>query len=573
MPTTAALTAARTRIVALLLAASTLLLPPLGRAFSFGSPLKGASTAVDPALLGVDHGTQRVIVQKWSSSDRAPERAVASLGGHITRDLSIINGFGATLDASAVRALAATEGIRAISLDGTVRLLGSGSTTPNSLNTQVMHADQAWAAGLSGRGVTVAVIDTGIAAVPALSGRIKPVVVDELTGATASCMNFSGEATCDDSYGHGTFVAGVIAGNGAAGGSNFKGVAPEASLVSVKLSGRDGAADVSTLLAAIQWVVSFRDRYGIKVLNLSVGSDSAQSYRLDPLNYAVEKAWDAGITVVVAASNRGPNPATITKPGDDPWVVTVGAIDDNGTIGAGDDAVPNFSARGPTLSDAYAKPDVVAPGAHVVSLRAPGSAIDANFPTYVNNHYRKGSGTSFATPAVAGTVALMLEQNPTLVPNRIKYALMSTARPTASADQFAVGAGLVDVNAAIFSAPAGIANAGLVLSTGMGSLDLSRGTLQVQTTDVVPVVIAGSQTQQLRLFDATEYAGASWHGASWHTSQWAGASWHGASWHGASWHGASWHGASWHGVNEDENAADRNYGTGWLGSALLGAWE
>src|SRR5207245_1877202 len=128
--------------------------------------------------------------------------------------------------------------------------------------------------------------------------------------------------------------------------------------------------------AAIQWVVSFKDRYGIKVLNLSLGTDSTQTYRTDPLNYAVERAWDSGIVVVVSASNRGPGPATISKPGDDPLVITVGAVDDRGTPGLGDDELPNFSSHGPTAADGLAKPDLVAPGGHIVSLRAPGSAID-----------------------------------------------------------------------------------------------------------------------------------------------------------------------------------------------------
>src|SRR5262249_4290313 len=157
-----------------------------------------------------------------------------------------------------------------------------------------------------------------------------------------------------------------------------------------------------------------------------------------PLNYAVEKAWDAGITVVVAASNRGPDPATISKPGDDPLVITAGAVDDMGTPALADDELPDFSSRGPTAADGLAKPDVVAPGAHVVSLRAPGSAIDTQFPTYVDGSYRRGSGTSMATGVTSGAVALMLSANPNLTPNAIKYALTTSARSVASSDPMAV---------------------------------------------------------------------------------------------------------------------------------------
>ena len=279
--------------------------------------------------------------------------------------------------------------------------------------------------------MTVAVIDTGIADVGDLAGRVLP-VTDRVTGVTTACQNLSGEDGCGDSYGHGTFIAGLIAGNGAASGGEYRGVAPGANLVSVKIAGRDGASDVSTVIAAIQWTVSFKDRYGIKVMNLSLGTDGTQSYKTDPLNYAVERAWGAGIAVVVAASNRGPAAGTIAKPGDDPWVITVGAVDDRGTPGVGDDSIPQFSSRGPTAADGLAKPDVVAPGAHVVSLRAPGSAIDTEFPNSIGNGYRKGSGTSMATAVVSGAVALMLQRNPAMAPDQVKYALMSTARNAAS---------------------------------------------------------------------------------------------------------------------------------------------
>src|SRR4029077_7912703 len=143
---------------------------------------------------------------------------------------------------------------------------------------------------------------------------------------------------------------------------------------------------------------------------------------------------DSGIAVVVAASNRGPGPGTISKPGDDPLVITVGAVDDMGTPGLGDDQLPNFSSHGPTAADGLAKPDLGAPGGHLVSLRAPGSAIDTQFPTYVDGAYRRGSGTSMATGVVSGSVALMLQANPGMTPNRVKFALTSTARPAASND-------------------------------------------------------------------------------------------------------------------------------------------
>jgi serine protease AprX len=296
---------------------------------------------------------------------------------------------------------------RKVRVQGTMAAPGSQI---RSVYPKVVRADDAWRNGVTGQGVTVAVVDTGIADVPDLAGRI--VQVQDGLGPPKPCKNLSGELNCDDAYGHGTFVAGIIAGNGAGSGGKWKGVAPGARVLSVKIAGANGAADVSNVLAAIQWVVSFKDTYGIRVLNLSLGTDSTQTYRTDPFNYAVERAWEAGIAVVVSAGNRGPDPWTISKPADDPWVITVGATDDRGTRTVSDDYLPEFSARGPTAANALPKPDVVAPGAHIISLRAPGSTVDNTYPMYVDGSYRRGSGTSMAAGVVSGAVALMLQANP-----------------------------------------------------------------------------------------------------------------------------------------------------------------
>ena len=542
------------------------------------SSLPPVSAILDPALTaaGVTAPVTASVIVRGADAGSVAE-AVRRSGGRVERVLPIVDGVAAVVDPAALASLARDAAVSQIAANRSVHLndAGDGGTppTPTSVYPQVLGADQVWSAGYTGKGVTVAVIDTGIANVPDLAGRIVPVVVNDLTGATEPCINFSGEAGCADSYGHGTFVAGMVAASGATSNGLYKGVAPKAKVLSVKLAGRDGAADVSTLLAALQWVVSHKDRYGIRVVNLSLGSDSPQSYLIDPLNYAVEKAWNAGIVVVVAASNRGPTPGTITKPADDPWVVTVGAVDDRGTVELGDDLLPNFTGRGPTLSDQLVKPDLVAPGAHVVSLRAPGSAIDENFPTYVDAYHRKGSGTSFATPTVAGTVALMLQRDPSLTPDRVKHALMSTARETASSSPFDVGAGIADAYAATFTAPEGLANQGLLQSDGTGSIDASRGTLRALDT-TTGLAIEGVLTQQGLVWSQVQFLDPIWNELTWSTSQWTGANWHGANWHGANWHGANWHGANWHGANwhgvEDDS---QSYGQGWLGSAIYGAWE
>ena len=548
---------------------ASLTIAPIASSVSASAP-----ASIDPALRAAQ-GLTSVIVQAQPGAAGLAARAVRDAGGSVTKDLTIIDGLAATLPAGAIDSLARSTAVRTITLDRALSLMDASTPpSPPSVYRDLVGTGAAWGAGYTGDGIGIAVIDTGVADVPGLKNSLVP-ITDTVTGVTDDCINFSGESGCDDGYGHGTFVAGIAAGDGKGSGGNWAGIAPDADIISVKLAGADGAADVSTLLAALQWIVSHADDYNIRVINLSLGTDSPQPYLIDPLNFAVERAWNAGIVVVVAASNRGPGPATITKPADDPWVITVGAIDDRGTMDTSDDLVPDFSARGPSLSDNIAKPDLVAPGAHMVSLRAPGSAIDTNFPTVIDNHYRQGSGTSFATPAVAGAVALLLEKDPSLTPDEVKYALMASATPTpASSNPFEVGVGMLDVEGLVLATPAGEANQGLLQSDGSGSLHASRGTLLVTADDAVSTLINGLYTQQLTLWDqvdytTTEWTGASWHGASWHGASWHGASWHGASWHGASWHGASWHGASWH----EADGSQPSYGTGYLGSAIYGAWE
>jgi serine protease AprX len=526
--------------------------------------------AVDPALVGL-RGTVGVVVQAEPGRTATVRRAVARLGGRVTTSLPIVSGLAARLPANAVHALAASPGTRVVSLDRKMHVQAtSSSEPPASVYRRVVRADRLNAAGAGGRGVTVALVDTGVTPMPDLAGRLVPVASDPRGLATARCMNFSAEPGCEDSYGHGTFIAGLIAGDGSASRRRYVGAAPAANVLSVKIAGRDGSADVSKVLAAIQWVVSYSDRYNVRVLNLSLGTDSRQSYRLDPLNYAVEKAWRSGITVVVAASNRGPAAGTISKPGDDPLVVTVGAIDDLGTVGVDDDVLPDFSSRGPTAADGLAKPDVVAPGAHVVSLAAPGSAISAQFPSSMPAPYRRGSGTSMATGIVSGVVAAMLSAAPAMTPDRVKYALTSTARDAASTDPLAVGAGVVDGYAATYSAGPGVANDGVTPARGGGLLDDSRGSVEVGVTASVETqVLSGEITAQLRLFDRVELVDVPWNELTWPLSQWAGNCWYGNSWYGNSWYGNSWYGNSWYG----EPQGNSWYGNSWYGGAWYGAWD
>jgi serine protease AprX len=588
------------RVAALALGAA-VIAAMLPGALSGSADARGPSAAIDSALTSV-RGTAHVIVQAvgtTASGARSAVTAVENVGGQITRDLPIIHGFAADVPVSSLQRLARTGLIRAITADSRVHVQASPATTTStvpSVHRQVVGADRLVESGADGRGVTVALIDTGVTSLPDIADRLVPVTTDALGVNTAPCVNFSGEATCDDTYGHGTLVAGLIAGNGGASEGRYAGSAPGAKILSVKLAGADGSADVSKLLAALQWVVSFKSAYNIKVLNLSVGSDSTQSYRIDPLNYAVEQAWRAGITVVVAASNRGPGPGTISKPADDPFVLTVGASDDNLTVDTTDDAIPAFSSHGPTAADGLAKPDVLAPGTHVVSLVAPGASITTRFPPAMEAPYRSASGTSFATPIVVGLVADMLSANPLLTPNRIKFALMSTARAYPGADVMAQGAGLVDGYAAKNTAPPGLANQGLPFSTGTGSLEASRGTVHVDAvTASGSVALTGDLTAQLTVYNPTAFLGTAWTAGSWWNSPWSGSNWSGSNWSGSNWSGSNWSGSNWSGSNwsgsnwsgsnwsgsnwsgsnwSGSNWSGSNWsGSNWSGSAWYGAWD
>ena len=495
-----------------------------------------------------------VLVREVSPLSAAAERAVTALGGTVTRQLSIVGGFAAEVPQEALAALRAMPGVirdvtaaTAVSFEGSY---GQGAGVASAVYPTVVGADKAWRSGWTGRGIGVAVIDTGINATGDLAGRV------------VHSEDFSGEGDGVDRFGHGTFIGGLIAGSGAASAGGVRGVAPDANLISLKIAGRDGAADITHVIAALQWAVSFKDTYNIRVINLSLGTDSTQDYRIDPLNMAVERAWQAGIVVVVSASNKGPAAGTIAKPADDPYVVTVGAVHDRTTPGLGDDTVPGFSGAGPTAANGLAKPDLAAPGGSVISSRVPGSTIDRAFPSgRVGTAYFKGSGTSFASAVTSASAALVLSRTPALTPDQVKARLVDTARPGPVTDRMRVGAGWLDAYAATTSDSSAAANQGLQPSNGSGSLQASRGTLEtaVQTGTVVdalgnlvPVMtpVTGELTAQNTVFDrlgfAGEWTGSTWYGSTWYGSTWYGSTWYGSTWYGSTWYGSTWYGSTWY---------------------------
>ena len=423
---------------------------------------------------------------------------------------------------------------------------GQDTGSASAVYPAVVGADRLWSAGYTGGGIGVAVIDTGINATGDLAGKV-------IQG-----PDLSGENDHIDHFGHGTFIGGLIAGSGAASSGAIRGVAPDVNLIAVKIAGRDGSADITHVLAALQWVVSFKDTYNIRVVNLSLGTDSAQDYRTDPFNAAVERAWRAGIVVIVSAGNNGPGASTINKPADDPYVITVGAIRDNSSTNIANHTVASFSGTGPTRSNGLAKPDIAAPGGSVISTRAPGSSVDQAFPSArIGTSYFKGSGTSFAAAITSGSAALVLNRTPSLTPDQVKARIVNTATVGPVTDPSKVGAGWLNAYAATMSNSTASANQGLTPSTGLGSLQLSRGSLKVyvQTglvTDLlgqlVPVFtgITGALTAQNQPFDQNLYFTGPWTTSSWYTSSWYTSSWYTSSWYTSSWYTSSWYTSSWY---------------------------
>jgi len=491
-----------------------------------------------------------VLVREVNPVSTAAERAVYAVGGTVTSELPIVGGFAAKVPARGLAALRSLAGVVAevvpagrISFSGAY---GQGSGVASAVYPTVVGADRAWKAGYTGGHVGIAVIDTGINATGDLAGKV------------VHSEDFSGEGDGVDRFGHGTFIGGLIAGSGAASLGGVRGVAPDADLISLKIAGRDGSADITHVLAALQWAVSFKDVYNIRVVNLSLGTDSQQDYRVDPLDAAVERAWQAGLVVVVSAGNAGPGAGTINKPADDPYVVTVGAVRDNTTPGIGDDTVPSFSGTGPTAANGIAKPDIAAPGGSVISTRAPGSYVDNAFPSArVGTAYFKGSGTSFATAITSASAALILNRTPGLTPDQVKARLTSTAAPGPVTDRSKVGAGWLDAYAATMSDSTAAANQGLTPSTGSGSLQLSRGSLSdtIQTGTVVDalgnlvpvyVCLTGLLTAQNTLFDPVTYFNGDWTASQWYASQWYASQWYASQWYASQWYASQWYASQWY---------------------------
>lgn len=526
------------------------------------NPTRAAGTAWTSSTLDTD-----VIVRALPGQLEAAKAQIVRAGGTVGDDLPLVDGFEAIvprslvgqIDVGAVKAITTNDAIEFETLS-----YDESTTASNFIKTS--GASTSWTAGKLGDGVGVAVLDTGVSSMNDFSGRL------------VHGPDLSGEGRTIDSYGHGTVMAGVIGGSGADSanrtGGAYTGVAPKATIVAVKVAGRNGATDVSTILHGMHWVAAYKDQFNIRVLNLSWGSTSTQSPSIDPLNYAVQRLWDLGIVVVVAAGNSGPNPGTVTKPADDPVVISVGAFNDGGNTSTSDDSVVGWSSRGPTAAGVV-KPDFVAPGRSLIATRSYGSTVEAENPkALVGASYIKGSGTSQAAAVTSGLAALLLANRPTLTPDQVKALLRASGSPIGGADANAQGTGRVNLGYALTADP-GPATWQYRTALGSGSLEASRGGRNVQTDcngDGVIEVIQGEITYRCDPWDPAAWTGNSWTGNSWTGNSWTGNSWTGNSWTGNSWTNASWTGNSWTGGTWTGNSWTGNSWTGnsWTGNSWTG---
>jgi serine protease AprX len=541
--------------------------------------------ALGPQLPAPSHAGYPVVPVVVSTGNGAAglaaEHAVVRSGGTISRHLGVIDGFAAMVPAWALEPLVMLPGVRSVSGDAAMRPLAS-SYSPTAdvaslYNTAgITGARYMWSKGFTGKGVDIALIDTGIAPVEGLTTPGKVV-----NGPDISFDSQTATLAYLDGYGHGTHMAGIIAGRDstATAGSyatdttSFLGMAPDARLVSVKVGDQTGATDVSQVIAGIDWVVQHRHDNGlnIRLINLSFGTDSTQSYRVDPLAFAAEQAWKAGITVVVSAGNDGQSATGLANPAFDPLLVAVGAVETNNSLLRSQHTVAAFS----TYGSEKRTPDVVAPGVHIASLRVPGSYIDHRYGPagVVGDRFLRGSGTSQAAAITTGAAALLLQENPTATPDQIKNLLTSSAQQLDNVNDTSQGSGEINLKKA-FRMELSDNRQHFAPSAGTGSLELARGNHHLTAAGVT---LTGEKDIFGAAFNSAamarlEAAGNSWTGGVWNGNSWTGNSWTGNSWTGNSWTGNSWSGNSWTGNSWTGNSWTGNSWTGnsWTGNSWTG---
>ena len=446
--------------------------------------------------------TATVIVQATGPSVNMAAIAKATKAT-VQESFPFINAYAIDIPQGNLGALARTAGVRYVTPNAGLR--HKGTVDPSTLKTQyeqLLGLPQVWndaTLGSTGQGVTVAILDTGIAKDhPALADNVYCVALDDA------------KLKLEDKHGHGTHVTGIIKGRDPKG--RYVGVAPDATVVAFDVADKDQQSSMRYLLRGLQRIYSVREYANIRVLNLSVGVAIPEHYATSPVCAAVEQLWFAGITVVVAAGNRGSaDDAVWYAPANDPYVITVGALDTADTAAVADDGLASFSSRGLT-QDGFAKPEIVAPGRRIVApLSDKGSFLGKMFSDRITDtDYIRLSGTSMAAPIVAGTVALLLQRFPKLTPDQIKWLLVDTARRYA---------GQADA--------AGVVNPLAAMRGASGPLGVANQKLRTAASTALPLKVTQGTDQP-------------WNAAYWDASYWDGSYWDASYWDGSYWDGSYW---------------------------------
>jgi serine protease AprX len=459
-----------------------------------------------------------IIVTKSARTDR-PDSLVKSLGGTVTRQLGMINAFVAQIPAGSIYRLAQAGNIRTITPDAPVQDTGSNSGCSQCIPTnnlesaypQAVGATRLWnvAPYLQGQGVTVAVVDSGI------NGDHRDLKTAGGSSRVVADVEFGDSNNTSDGYGHGTHVAGIIGGDGDRSDGGYIGIAPKVNLINVKISDNDGNIRESDVIAGLEWIYNNRATHNIKVVNISLNSSVLTPHILSPFDAAVEILWFNRIVVVVAAGNNGI--AALHPPANDPFVITVGAVDDRGTPSISDDRVASYSAYGPILGGLnLTKPDLVAPGSNIISTLAGTNAVvyRDHADHRVDNYYFRMSGTSMAAPVVAGAVALLLQDEPNLNPDQVKFRLKQTANRNIfqwNYNLLKAGSGYLDIYAAVRSNTSQSANTGTLAS------------LLLWTGPTPP------------LWGSTYWNSVNWSSVNWSSVNWSSVNWSNGTWGGDDW--------------------------------------
>ncbi len=463
---------------------------------------------------------------------------VLALGGSVERLHDTVGIVTATLPADQLDRLRADSDVAAVTVNSTVTLSSTNDSTPGHPNTggrtsvvaDAIGADDYLAAGYDGSGIDVALIDSGVANVAGLSDSVINGV--DLSFDALIPGYWDGPAF-SDGFGHGTHMAGIITGNG----DDVMGVAPGARVVNVKVGDHLGKADVTQIIAGIDWVIQNANTDGrnIRVINLSFGTDASHTPQLDPVAHAVQTAFDHGIVTVVSAGNRGTTLGRMDMPASHPAALSVGATDMGPTTAPGDDTVPSWSSHG----DGVNNPHLIVPGKQIISVGVPGSTLWEAYPDgHVEGALMRGSGTSQSAAVMSAAVALVLDYQPAWGPAEV---LVATRRGAVDLGLPASvqGAGVVDLTRLMGWSHRDGANWNYTRSTGDGDLDTSRGSYTV--------TMANDQGTSLSITGNMDFTGSTWNGSTWNGSTWNGSTWNGSTWNGSTWNGSTWNGSTWNG--------------------------